>query len=102
MSPKNKFLILPDAKTTKPVLRNYALNKFGIQIANRPKKGFMLPLDSMVVASKHEIIDLIDSKNFHFKGKEFLKIMDLNSRLKRNLKITVSDNWLLWRFLVIQ
>lgn len=102
MIPKNKFLILPDAKTTKPVLRNYALNKFGIQIANRPKKGFMLPLDSMVVASKYEIIDLIDSKNFYFKGEEFLKIMDLNSRLKRDLKITVSENWLLWRFLVIQ
>jgi asparagine synthase (glutamine-hydrolysing) len=102
MIPKNKYLALPDAKTTKPLLRDYAAKNFGTSLANRPKKGFMLPLDSMIKASKSEIIDLIDSRNFIFNSSEKNRIINLVNRLKKNKNITVADNWYLWRVYIIQ
>ena len=102
MIPKNKYLAFPDAKTTKPLLRAYAAKNFGTSLANRPKKGFMLPLDSMIKASKSEIIDLVDSNNFIFNSSEKDRIINLVNRLKKNKNITVSDNWYLWRVFVIQ
>ena len=102
MIPKNKYLALPDAKTTKPLLRAYAAKNFGTSLANRPKKGFMLPLDSMIKASKSEIIDLIDSRNFIFNSSEKNRIINLVNRLKVNKNITVADNWYLWRVYIIQ
>jgi len=102
MIPKNKYLAFPDAKTTKPLLRAYAAKNFGTSLANRPKKGFMLPLDSMIKASKSEIIDLIDSRNFIFNSSEKNRIINLVNRLKKNKNITVADNWYLWRVYIIQ
>jgi asparagine synthase (glutamine-hydrolysing) len=102
MKSPNKHLFFPDASSSKPILRNYSKQFLDENVSNRAKKGFMLPLDSIVKQSKLEILDLINSENFVFKSSGKSLTSKLSKKLITDSSLSVSEKWTLWRILIIQ
>ena len=100
ISSRPRFGILPDSNRTKPILRSLYRKRFQTKYSP-PKKGFQLPLDSIVLKYLPEIKDLISSENnisstlFH--ADELTNLIKINSNT-----ISVEQTWLLWRILILE
>ena len=99
--PQIKFGLLPDSMQTKPLLRSLASRYLPPSIVGRPKKGFMLPLDSVVTESASRIHDLLKSSN------SIVQQIDSKAASRainslRNGSLTTSEVWRLWRYLIVE
>lgn len=101
-TPKIKLGLFPDPSRTKPLLRDVAEAYLGKVPATTPKKGFMLPLDTVVHRSQERIADLVNSGDSVTRSMLPRKVIaQLNSPLGWT-SMSVNMTWMMWRVLVIE
>lgn len=96
-----RYGLIPEATTTKPLLRSVAPSVVGPSLANQPKKGFMLPLDSIVTHQLPSIIDLLNSRNSITPAPLKRRLLK-TARRGVNAPLRVSEVWALWRCMVVE
>ena len=94
--------IVPDPRRTKPLLRAVGELYLGSHWSSTPKKGFMLPLDTLVRESHERVADLVGSSSSVTRA-------FLPSRAIRHIEspsswssMSVHMTWLMWRVLVVE
>ena len=101
-APELRFGLLPDASRTKPLLRAAAEPYLGTLLTSTPKKGFMLPLDTIVNFSQERISDLVNSDTSVTRALLPPAALKRLRSTQRWTSMPVHMTWMMWRVLVLE